>query len=463
MVPSSRSARVRAHAPLLTLAAVAVIGYACTAERSPTDPLDFAAAVTDVPLEVTVVAPDGKTPVAGASVRAYTAAGPVATSALTNSSGVAILNLAQGDYCLSARTAPAGWSAIAVVAPFAAPTAITNLADPYGPVVRNGRRYVPFSETTFRECYRTVPVRVGRNGGKETVEMAAPLNVDLRVLGVNANQLDGVNVYAVIPLPGGVDWIAPTPNSDFKLGFLSGLVKTTGTGRVTVPVSKNVPFYLEFQQESGGFFLTGTFRGSATGSDLDLVLEASPLMCVQTLGEGVETGAPGLDFTKVNFGYSARPNASADSDVTQPALVLDVGSAGSNTVAVEVLHRGTGPVTLTFRTDLAQGRHTTTIDFACTGVDCSAATTKTTGPGNAQVAAVYHLTKDASTGLVKTTVVLSNIASAHTAVLFAAKTPGDALPIASRSDATDAFYYIQKPTACVVALSNDDKWSVGDI
>lgn len=458
MVPGTRSTRVRAHAPLVVVAAVAAIGFACSAERSPTEPLDFAATVTLVPLEVTVVGPDGRTPVPGAFVRAYTGNGPVATGAATNASGLTTLMVPQGDYCLSARTVPEGWSGLDVVAPAVAQTLGANVSEPYGPVVRNDRRYVPFSESTFTECYRTLPVRVGRNGGRETVQMVPPLEVALSVLGLNDTQLAGVNVYAVIPLPGGVDWIPPNPGSDFKLGFLSGLVKTTGAGKVKVPVSKNVPFYLEFQQASGDFFFTGTFVGNATGSDLNLVLEASPLMCVQNLGAGVESGAPGVDFTKVNFGYSARPNPAADNNPDQPALQID-----ANMVAVELLHTGTGPVTLTFRTDLPQGRHTTTIDFVCNGTSCSAATTKPTGAGNAQSAAVYHLIKDASSGLVKTTVVLRNIDATHTAVLFAAKTPGDAIPIASRSDATDAFYFIEKPTACVVALSNDDKWAVGDI
>jgi hypothetical protein len=60
--------------------------------------------------------------------------------------------------------------------------------------------------------------------------------------------------------------------------------------------------------------------------------------------------------------------------------------------------------------------------------------------------------------------VLSGIPSEHLLLLFAAKTPGDAVPLTSRSGATDAFIVVPRPaSACVVQESNDDKWGVAPI
>lgn len=446
MVPTRRKARVRSYAPLAVVTGLALLGLACASEPSPTDPHDGSAALVAAasPLTVTVYAPDGGTPVAQATVRAYGYGadgvfGAVAT-ATTDGAGVAILDVAPGDYCVSARTAPDGWQALNIVTPpqqlvsYAAPPAV------YGPVVRARREYVPFSPGAFRYCYEELPVRVGNRGASETVRLAPPFQVLPEILDLQGQPLSGVDVFAVLPVD--VPW-GPELPPGVKRAFLSTYDRTASPANVVV--SQGAPYALEFQQSYGPFNITGTAKGTAGngGGTAAFAMEAAPLLCRQTL-ETFPAGGTGVDFTKVNYGYHASLGLLPDPTV----------------VALQLVHWGDGPVTVTLRTDLPQGRWTTTVDYVCADGTCGDAVKKFSG-GNTEDVYVYHMSKP--DGSVKTTVVLTQIPPDHVRVLFAAKSPGDAIPLSSRNVASDAFFEVQRPAWCVIEESNDDKWAVGDI
>lgn len=435
----SRARRAR-QAVLFTVAMF--VAYGCAATDSVTTP-ERAASVTTtalVELVVTVVAPDGKTPVQFATVRAYGAGGIVA-SATSDAAGLASLSLEAGDYCLSARTIPLEALELDVVAPADAPAQLTPLPAVYGPVVTGRREYVPFTQANLDYCYTQRPVRVGTNGGKETVRMVQPFELRPEVYDANGVLIPDVFVYGVVQIT--PPW---QTNAALPTALLSGFDITRPMSSLVV--SPGGDYAVEFQQLFGNFNITGTLKGKAGpgGGVVPLRMEASPLMCKQTMLE-FKGKSSGLKFTKVNYGYHA------GLDATQ-LLVPDL-----DILAIELLHTGSGPVTVTFRTDLPIGQHTTTVDYSCANGDCAGALVKHSG-GNPQQLEVFHMNKGG--GLAKTTLVLRNIPE-HRAVLFGAKTSGDAIPTTSRNNSTDALIAVGQPTICVIEESNDDKWAVGEI
>jgi hypothetical protein len=428
----------------LTLAASAAC--ADSPSEAPLTPDQNAAAVTSAlaGLLTTVVAPDGKTAVAFATVRAYGirsdgTVGPMGHG-ITDAEGKTTIQLPPGKYCLSARTAPTAWiDGLDIVTP-AEPFTYSPIPVVYGPVVNGTRGYVPFTQAAFDNCYTSLPVKLGSSGAKETVKMAAPFKVRPEVLDLNGQPLTGVEVYAVIPAT--APWATGYP-AGIQTAFFSQVDRTESPADLVV--SSGAPYALEFQELYAGFNVTGTKKGTAGAANgtETFTMEAAPLMCQQTT-EDFPAGEPGIDFVRANYGYHA-----------SLGLGLD-----ATTFALQLKHTGTGPVTVTFRTDLPMGRWTTTVSFSCAGGSCSGAKFSNSG-GNSQVAQIFHAPKD---GGVKTTIVLSGISSEHLLLLFAAKTPGDAVPLTSRSGATDAFIAVARPaSACVVQESNDDKWGVAPI
>lgn len=431
----------------LFLLLASTMALAGCGERAGEAPLGPAAVLTAVlsPLDVTVEAPDGRTPVAGVTVRAYGiredgTLGPVGEPELTGIDGKVILDLPEGNYCLSARTAPPEWvNGLDIVTP-PTPFEYTPVEVAYGPVVTGRREYVPVNQANFDYCLAELPVRLSRNGSRETVRMVSPFNVHPSVRGLDGEPLTDVDVFAVIPI--NVPW-GPSPNAEIKSAFFSVVDFTNLPAHLFV--STGAPFALEFQTGYNGFNITGTVKGTGGqgGETSVLTMEAAPLMCHQST-QDFPAGAPGIDFLKVNYGYHASLALTPD-----PSMV-----------AVQVKHAGNGPVTVTFRTDLPNGRWTTTVDFACADGNCGPASVQNSG-GNTQTAKIFHA--EQLDGTLKTSIVLGGIPATHTSVLFAAKSPGDAIPLASRDVATDAFFVVPRPAQCVIQQSNDDKWAIGDL
>lgn len=450
MVPARRTTHARARA---CIAAAALILGACSGDQTPTSITDEPAFSVGPDLQatltVTVLAPDANLPVKDATVRAYTwngTSGGVVASELTNANGVATLVLAPGNYCLSARTAPADWQDLVIVAPGGVRPDFEELPATYGPVVSGPDIFVPVTPQSYTDCWQKLPVKVSPSGGEVRIRMAPGQRLQPEVLDLDGTPLTGVDIYAVIPVPT-PPWVTNLPEGA-RTAFLSMYDRTASPADLVV--SSNAPFALEFQQSHGPFTITGTVKGTANNGNA-LSIEAAPLMCTQTLKE-FPSGTPGIDFLKVNYGYHALPVA----DPVNGAALLPDRSA----VALQLIHRGDGPVTITLRTDTQRGRRTTTIDYDCANGNCGPERIKYSG-NNTQEAFVFHMPKP--DGTVKTTVVLTGIPADHQQVLFAAKSKHDAIPLPSRETATDAFFIVPQPKACVIAASNDDKWMIGEI
>lgn len=470
MVPSSRWTRTRARA---WIAAAALLVPACSGDQTPTGFTEEPAFSGghhdyDYParLEVKVVAPNGNTPVRGATVRAYVwdgRKGGVVASKVTGSDGIATLKLAPGNYCLSARTAPADWQDLVIVAPGEPRTSFLPPPVTWGPVVSGSYGYVPLTPKTFRDCWKKLPVKVKRSGGSEKIVMAPGTTVTPEILGLDGQPLTGIEVYAVIPVE--APWVKNLPEG-VRPAFLTTYDRTASPADLVV--SAGAPFALEFQQPLGRFNVTGTVKGTG-GSSTVATIEAAPLMCTQTTEDFPSDGhdrsrkydkhdrygkhdRDGVDFLRVNYGYHA--------DAAANPMGGDALRPDRTTVSLQLVHRGDGPVTITLRTDTKKGRWTTTIQYDCAKGRCGKP--KISDSGNSrQEALVFHMPKP--DGSVKTTVVLTRIPADHRQVLFSAKSKHDAIPLTPRRDATSAFFAVPRPKACVIEQSNDDKWLVGDL
>jgi hypothetical protein len=410
------------------------------------DSLAFAPGST-APIEFTVSAPDGTTPVANATVRIYGirddgTVGPIANATgLTNAAGFLSLDLPAGDYCASVRVAPPEWLTLDHVAPDQ-PLTFTPIGQLYGAVVRGRRNYVPFSPGTYQDCYTSLHLRHRGAKTEETVALGPGVRLTTDVVAPDGSALTGANVYAVMPVS--VPWYTP---SNGVFGAFFSFMNTTASP-TDVVVSPGVPFALEFQGEvevmANGILrklnLTASGKGTAN-ADGTSTLEASPLMCVQSTVH-VPAGEPNVDFLMANFGYHANLDLSSDRSVA----------------SVELKHTGTGLATVTFRTDLANGRHTSTLNFTCANGNCQTTSIQHSG-GNPEW--LFHTSRVLATGETKTTVVLGNI-PAHTFLTFAAKSAGDGIPLSSKSDDASAFIPFPAPPAqCLPSAGNDDRWAIG--
>jgi hypothetical protein len=434
-------------APVLVAVLLASVAAGCSdTGLEPTAPLDgFAAlgAPAKPELVVQVKAPDGVTLVKNATVRVYGkrtdgSVGPVAT-ALTNALGKATFALPKGGYCVSVRYAPPEWLALDIVTP-PEPFAYAELPFRWGPVVRTKGGWEDFTPAGFESCYTKLPIDVS-GPTFEVAKLTQGFVVQSTVLGLDGKPLSGIDVFAVIPVD--VPWATP-PSPDVQLAFFSFVDRTASPAALVV--APGSPYALEFQVPYQGFNLTGTFKGNggAVGGGGSVEMEAAPLMCLQTT-EHFPAGEPGIDFLQVNYGYHA-----------SLALELD-----RSIVSTQFRHNGNGGVTVTFRTDVPQGRWQTTLEYACTNGVCTVGRIRTNGGGNKQTVQAYFA--PLGDGMVKATVVLGGVPSSHARVLFAAKANRDAIPLPSRDKRTDAYFEVPRPDRCIVQLSNDDKWSVGEI
>jgi hypothetical protein len=394
-------------------------------------------------LRVKVVAPDGKTAVSSVTVRAYGVrgdgtVGPMGDG-ITDAKGYASLDLPPGDYCLSARTAPPEWLDLDIVTP-PEPLTYQPVEKVYGPVVTAKYGYVPFSQDAFDRCYTKRPVRVWKYGSTEVVKMGSPFVVAPQIIDLDGEFLDGIDVYAVIPAT--APW-ATTSDPEIGTAFFSMVDQTASPAEVGV--SPGAPYAIEFQQEHGGFNITGTVKGMAGsgGGTAPLLVEAAPLMCRQTT-RTFPAGNHGVDFLSANYGYHATLGLEPD----------------LSTVALQLRHKGDGFVTVTFRTDLKHGRKTTTVKYGCVKGKCGWDQVWNSG-GNHQTADVFHARQDG--GVVKTTIVLSGIPANHRGILFGARSNHDAVPLPSRHDDWSSMFEVPQPDICRIEQSNDDKWGVADL
>lgn len=451
---------------------------------------DAGPAMTDVLstslLTVQVVAPfgaqelEGPAPIEGASVRVYGVVpqnGFVANTSQvvgliddgdTGANGKVTFDLPSGNYCISVRVVPPGWRGLNLVAPAETPD-FDFMAPQYGPVVSvpsaqnsamqtsSNPAFAPFTAAHFTRCYTHLPVPHGSQGTFVEVQLDEPFILNPVILDLNGDPLPGINVYAVMPVD--VPWNDPA-NPDIRTAFFSFVARTTSNGEAATAtamallgVAPGSSYALEFQQVLPGspFNITGTVKNMTAdpdGGSQAFSIEAAPLLCEQTLHE-FPGRAQGIDFLRANFGYHAIPVEASEALVPDPSIV-----------AIQLVHDGDGPVTVTFRTDLPNGRLTTTVDYTCEDGECSAASVKTPGK-NGQSVEVFHMAKD--DGTIKTTLVLLDVPAGHERVLWAARSPGDKIPLTARNPATDAFFIIDTPALCVIEESNDDKWAVGEI
>jgi hypothetical protein len=379
------------------------------------------------------------TGVAGATVRVYTGEGPVAT-ALSDEAGLATVHLPQGRYCATARVVPVEWLELDIVVP-PTPLSYSPAATQYGPVVRTGDEWVPFTPAAFEECYLGLPIVHEGLLTDERVDLPAGFNVHTMVMGLDGQPMKGVDVYAVIPVD--VPWRPADLDPEVKTGFFTFVNQTNLPANVVV--SPNTQFALEYQATSAvnGFNLTASAVGMAGsgGGSSTFVLSAAPLMCVETVTP-LAVGENGLDYVQIQAGYHA-----------SLVLVPDPGVA-----AVQIKHTGNGKSTIDFRVDLVEGRRGASLTYACEEGSCSTLSVEYSdgSPDGLSLQTYYH---HLGRGAVKTTVVLMNIPATHERVLFRARSAGDRVPAAQEGEGT--YILMDRPAACSVQSSNDDRWAIG--
>jgi hypothetical protein len=378
--------------------------------------------------------------IAGATVRVYTGAGPVAT-AISDGNGLATVNLPEGNYCATARVVPEEWLDLDIIVP-STPFTYTPVAALYGPVVRTASGWVPFTPDAFEECHTDLPIVHDGPVSDEGVRLGTPFNVQATVMGLDGQPLDGVDVYAIIPVD--VPWRPAGLDPEILTGFFS-FINTTGSP-ADVVVSPNAPFALEYQAPSGtGFNLTasGKGMGGIGGGTSAFMLDAAPLMCIESI-ETLPAGEKSIDYLQVQYGYHATL-----------ALTPDLGIA-----AVQLKHSGNGKSRLDFRVDLPNGRRNVTLDYACENGQCTANSVKFSGgPSNGMSLQAYF--RHLGGGVVKVSAVLMNVPANHERVTFNATAAGDQVPLASKEQQTSAYILYGKPPRCSVQSSNDDRWAIG--
>lgn len=423
----------------LLLAGSLIISVACERVVPPLEPPGAVMSVsTDPPLVFAVSNQNGDR-VEGATVRVFTGGGPVAT-AISDAYGLATVNLPEGSYCATARLVPEEWLGLDIIVP-STPFAYTPVAAFHGPVVRTAAGWVPFTPDAFEECYTDLPLFHDGPASDEGVTLGAGFNVQATVMGLDGQPLDGVDVYAVIPVD--VPWRPSDLDPDIRTGFFS-FINATGSP-ANVVVSPNAPFALEYQAPfADGFNLTASGKGTAgAGGSGSFMLDAAPLMCIENV-ETFPAGEKSIDYLQVQYGYHA-----------SLSLTPDLGIA-----AVQVKHSGDGKSRLDFRVDLPSGRRTVTLDYACENGNCTAKSVKFSGgPNNGMSLEAYF--RHLGGGVVKVSAVLMGIPANHQRVTFNATASGDQVPLSSKEQETSAYILYGKPGRCSVQSSNDDRWAIG--
>lgn len=426
-----------------------------------------------------------------AYVRLVDAAGK-STNLITDAGGAATTSLATGgDYCVSVRMTPQSIMLEPVIAPAQIPTDLSadvNGVPPDNPALRtdvapvlfNKFGQTNFSAGAWRDCLSRPPTK--HNGSGTTLQVVLPPSAqytlplaapDGRSLFLITDGLEQVAGYAVTPvstrnLTGEYQF----PNdAKFRDGFLQFV---SVADRPDVPaelktlkfgVTPLEPFQVEFQQSvrdarTGRIInLTATLKtqtAAAAGSDNELdLLVAEPLYCRQDYVEYRNL----TKFISSNAGFMADANPDIGPGVKNLTAPL---IPNRTVVAMELVVKGGDAYTVTFREDLStSSRLVTDVSFSCNAAgDCSAGTVKYSGSSGHILFPFFRSLGD---GTGKATFFLTGLSDPNAQVSWAAKATGEALPVASKKNASAAFTPIAevRASSCPIQDSNDDKFFMG--
>jgi hypothetical protein len=444
-------AQVPLHRSIPTILLAAAALAAC-ADPGPTDP----PATTSISQSqdppnffVLVLLPSGAA-VPNATVMVMRQNGEGRQTLLTDGNGVASFAVANGRYCVVARTVPVAGNMVnfPTFLPDINNPPLTNVVPGGSPVVTgSGGASVEFSATAYQACYQNPTVRVNGPTTSHTMTLAAGKPVTLNTgTFANIDGAQGILASVIVPTPA-VPW-APNPLPEgVKPGFYAhGFYSHTGgTFPLIVPSNFGTSFFIELQKlattSAGSAWVTATVQQSNT-ENVDMALE--PLFCEVAAIVDENTPKSGTDLHVYKHGYLAKANPES--------LELLPTAWGS-----QLSFTGPGNFTQDIRFRLANGNTSAKINVSSDGVDsCSASSSS----GDvvafcAKVGSLFYLT----------TLVPQLPATTNRVESGISTNSGEKIPAPDRSTATSGMVEselpsMQTPYFCPLERSNDDKWFV---